>query len=211
MWIKDTRSENIADTLTWFPTLVETPKNSSVDAAVVAAQQLTAALRNPSPATPLAPLFGKHRAVLDQLARIFEKPKPNPDASPPRVSKAQASELSKPPRLSVIIPAKLEPNRRYPDGSTSDKVFENITLTGIVMGFDTKEGFYSIRYNDGDKEDLDKNELNILIATTNTTNLKYGSKVSKKSKTWQKTKRAVNSALQLASELSARTYQPKSQ
>ena len=32
-------------------------KTSSADAAVVEAQQLTSALQNPSPATPLAPLF----------------------------------------------------------------------------------------------------------------------------------------------------------
>ena len=29
VWTKDTQSERIADTLTWFPTLVEMPKNSS--------------------------------------------------------------------------------------------------------------------------------------------------------------------------------------
>ena len=86
MWTKDTRSERITDTLTWFPTLVEMPKNSSADAAVLAAQQLTAALKNPSLATPLALLFDKHRAALDQLAGIFDNLKSKNDASPPRVS-----------------------------------------------------------------------------------------------------------------------------
>ena len=56
-WIKYTWIERITDTLTWFPTLVEMPKTYSADDAVVPEQQLTAALRNPSPATPLAPLF----------------------------------------------------------------------------------------------------------------------------------------------------------
>ena len=42
---KHTRSERIAETLTWFPTLVEMPKPSSADAAVVTAQQLTDALK----------------------------------------------------------------------------------------------------------------------------------------------------------------------
>ena len=116
VWTKDTLSERIADTLTWFSMLVEIPKTSSADAAVVSAQQLTAALRNQSPATPLAPIFNKHRAALDQLARIFDKLNPKPDASPPRVSEAQTSEPSKPPRVSVIIPAKPDPNRCYPDG-----------------------------------------------------------------------------------------------
>ena len=75
---KDAHSERITGYLTWFPTLVEIPKTSSVDAAVVAAQQLTAALQNSSLATPLAPLFDKHRAALDQLAGIFDNLKKGP-------------------------------------------------------------------------------------------------------------------------------------
>ena len=99
----------------------------------------------------------------------------------------------------------------YLDSSTFNKVFDDITFTGIVTGFDTKEGFYSICYNNGDKEELDRNELNILIAATNTTKLKYRAKVAKKRKTRRQTQQSANSALHLASELSARTYQPKIQ
>ena len=60
VWARDTRSERIPDTLAWFPALVEMPKTSLADAALIAAQQLTAALRNPSPATPLAPILDEH-------------------------------------------------------------------------------------------------------------------------------------------------------
>ena len=141
---------------------------------------------------------------------IFDKLKPNPDASPPRLSEAQTSEPSKPPRVLVSIPAKPEPNRRYPDGSTFDNVFDDIKFTGTVMGFNAKEGFYIIRYNDCDNKEIDKNELNILIVATNTTNLKYRSKVAKKRKTRRKTQRTANSALQLVPKPSARPYQPKS-
>ena len=187
------------------------PKTSSTDAAVVAAQQLTDALQNPSPATPLSPLFDKHRAKLDQLARIFDIIKSKPNASPARVSKAQTSEPSKPPRMSVSIPAKPDPNRRYPDCSRFDKVFDDKTFTCTVIGFNAKEGFYSIRYNDGDKKEFDKNELNIIIVATNTTNLKYRAKVGKKCKTRRQTQRTVNSALQLTSKPSVHPYQLKRQ
>ena len=183
MWTKDTRSERITDTLTWFPTLVEMPKTSSADAAVVAAQQLTAALQNPSPATPLSPLFDKHRAALDQLAGIFDNLKSKHNDTPPRVSKSQTSEPSKPPRVSVSIPTKPDPRRQYPDGATFDKVFDDKTFIGTVVGFDTKEEFYIILYDDGDKEELDEKELNIPIVAKNTTNLKYQDKVAKKRKT----------------------------
>ena len=125
VWTKYTRSERIADTLTCFPTLVEMPKTSSADAAVVAAQQLTAALRNPSPATPLALLFDEHRAALNQLSGIFDNLKSKHNSAPPRVSEAQTSEPSKPLRVSVTIPTKPEPHRQYPDGSTFDKVQQN--------------------------------------------------------------------------------------
>ena len=118
VWTKDTCSERIADTLTGFPTLVEMPKTSSADAVVVAAQQLTAALRNPSPATPLALLFDKHIAVLDQLAGIFDSLKSNQNDAPQRVSEPQTYEPSKPPRVLVSIPTKPEPHRRYPNWSS---------------------------------------------------------------------------------------------
>ena len=91
MWTKDTRSERIAETLTWFPTLVEMPKPSSADAAIVTAQQLTAALQNPPPATPLAPLSDEHIAALDQLAGIFDNLKSKHNDAPPRVSEPQTS------------------------------------------------------------------------------------------------------------------------
>ena len=163
VWTKDTSSERIANTLTWFPALVEMPKTSSADAAVVTAQKLTAALRNPSFATPLAPLFDEHRAALNQLAGIFENLKSKHNAASPRVIKSQTSEPSKPPRMPVSIPTKPEPHRRYPDGLTFNKVFDEKKFIGTVVRFDAKEKFYSILYGGGDKEGLDENELNILI------------------------------------------------
>ena len=113
--------------------------------------------------------------------------------------------------MSVSIPTKPEPHRRYPDRSTFDKVFDDNTFTGTIIGFDAKEGFYSICYNDGDKEELDENDLNILIVATNTTKLKYRAKVAKKHKPRRQTQRTANSALQLASKPSAWPYQPKRQ
>ena len=71
VWARDTRSERIADILAWLPALVEMPKTSLADAALIAAQQLTAALRNLSPATSLAPILDEHRTALNQLANIF--------------------------------------------------------------------------------------------------------------------------------------------
>jgi hypothetical protein len=71
VWIWETASERIADTLAWFPTKVTMPVHSSADAAIDAAQALTKALLNPAPASPLAPLSDQHQSALRQLAAIF--------------------------------------------------------------------------------------------------------------------------------------------
>jgi hypothetical protein len=49
VWILETTSERIADTVVWFPTKVSMPKSSSTDAAIAAARDLTNALLHPSP------------------------------------------------------------------------------------------------------------------------------------------------------------------
>jgi len=53
VWILETTSERIADTVVWFPTKVSMPNSSSTDAAIAAARDLTNALLQPSPASPL--------------------------------------------------------------------------------------------------------------------------------------------------------------
>ena len=67
------------------------------------------------------------------------------------MSEAQTSEPSKPPRVSVSIPTKPDPHRRYPNGATFDKVFDDKIFIGTVVGFDANEEFYSILYDDGDR------------------------------------------------------------
>jgi hypothetical protein len=64
VWILETTSERIADTVVWFPTKVSMPKSSSTDAAIAAAQDLTSALLHPSPASPLAPISDSQHAAL---------------------------------------------------------------------------------------------------------------------------------------------------
>ena len=71
VWANETTAERIVDTLAWFPTKVAMPTSSSTDAAIAAARDLIHALRNPSPASPLAPLTDSHHAQLRQLAEIF--------------------------------------------------------------------------------------------------------------------------------------------
>ena len=76
VWIEETRAERTGNTLVWLPKLIPVPKTSSADAAVVAARDLTHALQNPHPASPLAPLREEHRQALESLAEIFNSVTP---------------------------------------------------------------------------------------------------------------------------------------
>ena len=53
VWIKETSAIRIADTLSWSHSKTKMPTASSAEAAVAAARDLTHALLNPSPASPL--------------------------------------------------------------------------------------------------------------------------------------------------------------
>ena len=48
------------------------PKTSSADAIAISLQEIARQLRNPSPASPLAPVIDEHRQALDQLAELFD-------------------------------------------------------------------------------------------------------------------------------------------
>ena len=71
VYINETRSTRITDTLQWFPTKVKMPYLSSIDEAVLASRALIHALLNPSPATPLPSISDAQRTAITQLAIIF--------------------------------------------------------------------------------------------------------------------------------------------
>jgi hypothetical protein len=83
VWILETTSERIADTVVWFPTKVSMPKSSSTDAAIAAVRDLTSALLHPSPASPLSPISASQHAALQQLSTIFNE---ITDQSPAKIS-----------------------------------------------------------------------------------------------------------------------------
>jgi hypothetical protein len=92
VWIWDTESTRIADTLEWFPQHVVMPTLSSADAATAAAQALLHALLHPEPASTLSPISDNARTHLTDLARIFQSVVP---PTPPPTS-ARPSALPKP-------------------------------------------------------------------------------------------------------------------
>ena len=114
-----TSAERIADTLTWYPSQVSMPTNSSLDLATAAAQDLLAALLHPSDASPLPALSLTQRAALFQLADIFadvtdtSPSQPTPDSSTtPSASFDSVSPAAHVPRVPSI-----EPPAPYPESS----------------------------------------------------------------------------------------------
>ena len=87
VYASKTRAERVARTVEFFPHYGKMPALSSADAAIRAAIDLCWALRNPSPASPLAPVGDEQMQALAQLERIFSVSARQPTstaAAPPR-------------------------------------------------------------------------------------------------------------------------------
>ena len=70
VWIWETRSVRICDTISWFPTKVTMPLASSTDLILAGIKDILHALHNPSPGSALAPLTNSHTDALHQLTTI---------------------------------------------------------------------------------------------------------------------------------------------
>jgi hypothetical protein len=83
--VTSTNKTRIGTTVEFFPTHCRVPQTSSADYAVRAALELIAALENPSPASPLAPLGLRQLEALRQLAELLASALPPTAATSPRV------------------------------------------------------------------------------------------------------------------------------
>jgi hypothetical protein len=113
-----TRAERIARTVEFFPHFGKMPALSSADAAIRAAIELCWAIRNPSPASPLAAIGDEQMKAIKQLSEIFTasvQPVPTPTALPPRVP---AASRRIPIPLSLTLPTPPEPVRLPKVGRT---------------------------------------------------------------------------------------------
>jgi hypothetical protein len=88
VWIYETRAIRICDTLTWFPTKVQMPHSSSLEIIATSLRDITNALTNPSPRSPIAPLTDSLTEALRanvELVHNIILPRPGP-APPLRVA-----------------------------------------------------------------------------------------------------------------------------
>jgi hypothetical protein len=119
VWITETTSERVADTLSWYPTQVSMPKASTTEEASAAARDLIQALLHPGPASPLAPLCDSKRQALFQLADIFTEATADCLPSPPTVPLATdplpTAALPRVPETEkAVSPPRVPPSPRVP-------------------------------------------------------------------------------------------------
>ena len=53
--------------------------------------------------------------------------------------------------------------QKYGIGFVLYKSFQGIQYRGVIQSFDSDEGFYKIKYNDGDEEELDEQDIDALL------------------------------------------------
>jgi hypothetical protein len=87
VYISTTASERIVDTLEFFPHNSPISQMSSTDRLIMAANDMTNALKNPHPVVPFAQVGDDTIAALTQLAVIFKN----------KFQKVKAPELSNAP------------------------------------------------------------------------------------------------------------------
>ena len=68
-----TAYQRVTDTVEFFPHYGKIPYRSSTENETIAARELTHALQNPTPASPLSNIGDKQMEALHQLAKLFQQ------------------------------------------------------------------------------------------------------------------------------------------
>ena len=76
VYINNTRSDRIANTVDFLPTQVNIPETSSADQATYAALKLVNALRNTSPEAPFVTFGYAQLSILHQISELFQTSEP---------------------------------------------------------------------------------------------------------------------------------------
>jgi hypothetical protein len=109
VYISATASENIVDTLEFFPHNYQMPQLSSTDRLIMAATYMTDALQNPHLNVPFARVGDDTISALAELAAIFklklqQTPPPMPPATPPKVTQRPCLAESSNPIVASPMP-----------------------------------------------------------------------------------------------------------
>jgi hypothetical protein len=106
-WVWKTARERVANTLAWFLTQVTMPLASSTDLILAGIKDILAALHNPTPNSPLAPLTDSEVAALTTLTSVLTnkltpaphlEPATNPSPAQPPVNQPDPAATATQPK-----------------------------------------------------------------------------------------------------------------
>jgi hypothetical protein len=100
IWIWETRTTRICDTVSWFPTKIKMPLASSNDLILAGIKDILHALNHPSPESSLAPLTDSHVDTLRQLSTVLTN-----IVEPPSIPPVPLRVPSLVPILAKTVPA----------------------------------------------------------------------------------------------------------
>ena len=125
IWMWDTRSERVSDTIRWFPTKIRMPNASSTELILAGIRDIHHALTHPSPGSALAPTTDSEVAALQHLTDLLTtmstsaatkesvpplrvadpvEPRPSMEPAPSTITLVSAPASTAPPYLPPPLP-----------------------------------------------------------------------------------------------------------
>ena len=101
MYANHTAHERVADTVKFFPHYGKMPYRLSAENATIAARELTHAIQNPTPSSPLSNIGDKQMEALHQLAELFQQAVTKSDNTPNSIAPTNATQTRKDPQAQI--------------------------------------------------------------------------------------------------------------
>jgi len=169
-YIPASRGVRKSDTYVFLPTKFELPASAAADRMTIALEELTNAITNHKDEIP----FTDHSVnkAIDALTNLIshKRASQQKDVTAQRVSSRQKQQQSKKVNItssnSENVPEQRVLRQRVPRhkqvytrGTRVYKMFNNKYYRGYICDFDDKEGYYKVKYEDGDIAEYNEVEI----------------------------------------------------
>ena len=151
------------------------PETAAVDRMTIALEELTEAICNTKEQIPFTDK--SINKAIEALTKILSQNRPS--ATKKTVSVPRESASRKDTRVArvnnsqrVLRPRVAMKHQVYSRGTRTYKSFNNKYHRGYICDFDSKEGYYKVRYEDGDVADYDEDEIKSMLHKPNNNNIR---------------------------------------
>ena len=163
----------------FLPSKFELPSTAAADRMTIAVKEFTSAIKNRKGPIPLTD-NSINKAI--EALRSLSSPTRRPTAteipvSRPRVSpncnqQRQQEDDNSTTTDRVLRPRVQKKKQLYPRGTRVYKMFKDKYHQGYICDFDDKEGYYKARYEDGDIEEYDEDQMKNILHRPNNWNIR---------------------------------------